>query len=305
MLETRLRAFVPDTTGGTAGGAGGASTASTFVTYTADGGLSAEKVLTASNNIIITTDATAIYISANTGAGGSGSIYAPTGGSYVAYAADLSLTNERILTAGSSVTIVTDATAIYINALTGGGATTVYAPTGGNYVAFAADASLTNEKILTAGSSVTIVTDATAIYINALTNSGSGPAGTSKAIIGQSVPGTSATRYGAPFGNVLDAAQANVSFFEAPYDGTAKNLRFRIQTAPGAPASGRAWNGIVYLGANSTALRCQIFEVQTAASDLTNTVSIVSGNTISFAYERVGTTAAPGNMSIGFEFDAT
>lgn len=115
MLETRLRAFIPDTTGGTAGGAGGASTASTFITYSADGGLSAEKILTASNNITITTDATAIYISANTGVGG-GVSGASTASLFITYGADAGLSNEKILTARSAILIETDASAVYLSA---------------------------------------------------------------------------------------------------------------------------------------------------------------------------------------------
>jgi len=116
----------------------------------------------------------------NSGGGGSSSNsagLAGTGGNFVTFAADATLSNEKVLTAGSSVIIRTDSTAIYIDAQTGGGSSVIYAPTGGNYIAFAADANLSNEKILTAGSSVTVHTDSTAFYINAITSLFSGTAG--------------------------------------------------------------------------------------------------------------------------------
>ena len=72
---------------------------------------------------------------------------APTDAEYVTYAANATLTGERILTAGSSVTIVTDASAVYINALTGGGGTTVYAPSGGPYITFGTDGTLSSEHV--------------------------------------------------------------------------------------------------------------------------------------------------------------
>lgn len=51
---------------------------------------------------------------------GAGATGAPTGGEYVAYAANADLTAERVLTAGSSVTIRTDASNIYVSAITSG-----------------------------------------------------------------------------------------------------------------------------------------------------------------------------------------
>ena len=51
-----------------------APTGGFYVTWSADTLLASEKILTASNNITITTSATAIFISAETGAGGSGDI---------------------------------------------------------------------------------------------------------------------------------------------------------------------------------------------------------------------------------------
>lgn len=115
------------------------------------------------------------------GGGGSSSDsggLASTGGFYVVYTADATLSREKILTAGSNVTIATDSTAIYINALTGAASNSGgLAGTGAFYITYLADPTLSVEKVLTAGSSVTIHTDATAIYINATTNAGSSSSG--------------------------------------------------------------------------------------------------------------------------------
>lgn len=151
------------------GTAAGAPADGEYVSYAANATLTGERILTAGSSVTIVTDASAIYINALTNAAVGGPVYAPTGGTYVAYVADGGLSAEKVLTAGSSVTIVTDATAIYINALTNAASGVVYAPSGGPYVAFATDGTLTNERLLTAGSSVTLVTDATAIYVTALT----------------------------------------------------------------------------------------------------------------------------------------
>jgi len=157
-----------------AGGGSGASTAGNYVVFSSDTGLSNEKVLTAGSSVNITTDATAIYINALTNAAG-GVVYAPTGGFYITYTADTLLASEKVLAAGSSVTITTDSTSIFINALTNAAGGVVYAPTGGNYIAFAADSNLSNEKVLQASNAtISIVTDSTGFYISANTGAGSG-----------------------------------------------------------------------------------------------------------------------------------
>jgi hypothetical protein len=144
-----------------------APTGGEYVVYVANNTLSAEKVLTAGTNVTITTDATTIWVNADTAAAGAQRIYAPTGGEFVVWVANDTLTAEKLLSAGSSVSIHTSATAIYINATTA--TPVVYAPTGGFYISFAADANLSAEKVLTAGSSVTIRTDATTVWVDATT----------------------------------------------------------------------------------------------------------------------------------------
>lgn len=73
----------------------------------------------ASANTTILKSGTAIYISADTGAGGG----APTTALYVVMSANASLANELVLTASNStINISTDGSAVYISANTGGGA---------------------------------------------------------------------------------------------------------------------------------------------------------------------------------------
>lgn len=157
--------YISADTGTGSGSGGGASTANTYVVTDFTSDLSNEfRLVQSGNSVTINTANNLIVINAITN---TAVTYAPTGGNYVAFLADASLTNEKVLTAGTNVTISTDSTAIYINADTGGGGG---APTNAEYVTYAGNGSLSNEKILTAGSSVTIVTDATAIYINAITN---------------------------------------------------------------------------------------------------------------------------------------
>lgn len=180
-----------------AGGTIYAPTGGEYVTYIANGTLTAEKVLTAGTNVTITTDASAIYVNAETGASTTTVFFAPTGGEYITYVANNTLTAERILTAGTGIHIDSSVAAtIYVTlrsdgttgqmlirsdgasgqvawvATGGAGSSVIYAPTGGEYVTYVANNTLSAEKVLTAGSSITIVTDATSIYINAVTGGG-------------------------------------------------------------------------------------------------------------------------------------
>lgn len=90
---------------GVPSGGSGATTANSFITWQAEVGLSAEKVLTAGSSVVIHTDATAIYIDALTG-GGAGTVYSATGNSYVLIANAADLTADRALTANLGIAIV-------------------------------------------------------------------------------------------------------------------------------------------------------------------------------------------------------
>lgn len=107
-LETRVRS-TSQAQGAASSGTGGPSsvvyapTGGPYITFITDPTLTSEKVLTASNNIVLTTDAGAVYISATTGAGGTGLVYASTGNSYILIGAATDLSAERVLTAGAGI----------------------------------------------------------------------------------------------------------------------------------------------------------------------------------------------------------
>lgn len=104
--------------GGGAGGGSGAPTDAQYLTLAVDGGLSAERVLTAGSNITLT----------DGGAGGALTIAstapsgAPPAAQYVTLAADGGLTNERVLAAGTGISLTDGGAGGNITiAATGGG----------------------------------------------------------------------------------------------------------------------------------------------------------------------------------------
>ena len=92
-----------------------AQTGDTFLVYSASTGMSAERVIAASDNITIVSSGTSFLISANTGN------WAPIGGEYLVYAANASLTAERVIAASDNITIVSSGTSFLISANTGAG----------------------------------------------------------------------------------------------------------------------------------------------------------------------------------------
>lgn len=117
-------ATIPTTAVAASGGL--ASTGGLFTVYSASPLFPNSRIITAGSSVTVTTDATSIYISALTPSlsANSGGLMG-TGGFFVAWSSDTTMSNEKVLTAGSSVTMHTDSTAIYINATTGaGGGTT-------------------------------------------------------------------------------------------------------------------------------------------------------------------------------------
>jgi len=85
-----------------AGSGSGAASNAPYVTYDTSADLSAERVLTAGNNVTIDTSVAGQVI-LNAQATGSG---APTTCSYITVSNETSLSNERILTAANGITIV-------------------------------------------------------------------------------------------------------------------------------------------------------------------------------------------------------
>lgn len=77
--------------------------------------------LAPSNNMVIRSDGTTIFFEAQTSGEAAGIVYAPTGGEYLTFAANGTLTAEKVLTASDNITIVTDSTTLWISANTGAG----------------------------------------------------------------------------------------------------------------------------------------------------------------------------------------
>ena len=75
------------------------------------------KILVAGSSVTTHTDSTSFYINATTSAGGSSGGLAGTGGFYVSYAADATLSVEKVLTAGTGITLDTSSTAINVHAI--------------------------------------------------------------------------------------------------------------------------------------------------------------------------------------------
>lgn len=169
------RAYVDSHSGSGVGGAIYAPTGGPYITFVANDTLSAEKILTASNNITITTDANTIWISANTGTGTSTSnvVYAATGNSYVTLSAPIAgdLSDYFVITASNNAQITTGTNIVYITALTptvvaqSGG--TIYTSTGTYFVLSQSDPLLTNYKLITASNNITVSTGATQVFIQA------------------------------------------------------------------------------------------------------------------------------------------
>lgn len=150
------------------GGSGsGANNSANYVTFAADATLTADKVLTAGTNVIIRTDAGAIYIDADTGGAVAAIVYAATGAYYVLSQTDGSLPNYKVITASNNVTVTTGASQVYIQALTAPWG--VFATASGYFLTSQTDPTLTNEKVIAGSNNVVTRTDAGTFYISCLT----------------------------------------------------------------------------------------------------------------------------------------
>jgi len=153
-------------------GASGAPTDGEYLTYSANASLSAERVIAASDNIVIVSSGTSFLISAITNGASSGPVYAATGNAYVVTDFASDLTGEfRLVQSGNSVTIDTTGNLIIINAVTNAAASNiVYATTGDTFLVYSASTSLTSERIIAASDNITIVSSGTSFLISATTN---------------------------------------------------------------------------------------------------------------------------------------
>lgn len=118
------------------------------------------------------------YLNALTG-GGSSVVYAPTGGPYLAFNSDATLTAEKVLLPGSSVTVHSDGTFFYINAITGAAAAASggLAGTGLYYLGTSANGAFPNWLVVQPGSSATHHITGSNYYINAITSLFAGSSG--------------------------------------------------------------------------------------------------------------------------------
>lgn len=200
-----------------AGGITYAPTGGFYVTWSADTLLSSEKILTASDNVVVTTGASNIWISAVTSdiSGKQNTITYPLGvnsggtgqTSFTSYAilygsgtfnvqtmpvlgsgwlvvGSAASAAPSFLAVGSHGQMLTVNTAVagalvWANTL-GGSAGAVYAATGNDYVVMNLAADLTSDyRLVQSGNSITIDTSGNLIIINAVTGGGAGGAGVS------------------------------------------------------------------------------------------------------------------------------
>lgn len=120
---------------------------------------------------------------------------------------------------------------------------------------------------------------------------------------GTTLPSTSATQYTFAQGNLLtwvntnDAAARNV----VPVAGTAKTFYANVATAPGA---GKSWAFTLYKNGSATSSTCTIADAATDCSDVTHTVSLVAGDTISIESVPSGTPTNPVDIRFAWMFEA-
>jgi len=84
--------------------------------------------------------------------------------------------------------------------------------------------------------------------------------------------------------------------------GTIKNLRVRVNTAPGLAASGKSWTFTVRLNEADSIVTCTISETATSCSDTTNTVAIAAGDRLDMSVNPAATpTTTDGGWSVTFD----
>src|SRR3990167_6207657 len=111
--------------------------------------------------------ATGVRILIDSGAGATG---APVGGEYLTYAANASLTAERVMAASDNITIVSSGTSFLISAVTNaGGSSVVYAQSGDLFLTYGASTNMTAERVVAASDNITIINSGTSFLISATT----------------------------------------------------------------------------------------------------------------------------------------
>jgi len=163
-----------------------AATGNDYVVMNLAGDLTNEyRLVQSGNSITITTAAGLITINASTGV--TQVVYAPTGGEYLTYAANATLTAERVIAASDNITIVSSGTSFLISAVTSdisGKQDTITYPLGINsggtgrttatsanlLVGINSDGLVYDYFAIKASDNVTIVRLGTNILISAVTN---------------------------------------------------------------------------------------------------------------------------------------
>lgn len=114
-----------------------------------------------------------------------------------------------------------------------------------------------------------------------------------------SPPSTASTNYLVPYGRAIFGSTDALAGIIIPTAGVLRNLRFYASTAPGA---GKSWAITVMKNNSAQALTCTIADTNTTASDLSNSVTVAAGDTISI---KVVTTSTPGAnpIAIAMSFD--
>lgn len=215
-------------------------------------------IILSSNLQLLNKGAGVVSILATTGAGGSSTVYAPTGGEYLVYSANADLSAERIVTASDNITIVSSGTSFLISATTSdisGKQDTITYPLGVNsggtgktvagsasaLVGINSDGLVYDFFYLRASDNTTLVRTGTNILISATTNPGIINTGSAAYL----------TYYPAS-GTTVDDTTISVSTGAgvAPFNVT-------ILTSPVASiASGDVWivssNNVIYLGVRSS-----------------------------------------------------
>ena len=259
-----------------------APTGGPYITFGTNNLLSDEHVLTASNNILITTDSTTVWLSATTG---SPIAYAPSGGFYLTAQTNSVLTNELLFTASDNIVITTNSTTMFISAITNaGGSSVVYAATGNQYVVMSLAGDLTNEyRLVQSGNSITMTTGANTITINATTQNITGKqdsitfplivtsGGTGRAVAGSAttIIGMNSAGIVYDFYNIVGSDNATVVRSGTGYFISANTGTGAASTVVYAPTGG------AYLVAETNSILSNEFLVQ--ASNATININTATG----------------------------
>ena len=123
-----------------------------------------------------------------------------------------------------------------------------------------------------------------------------GPAGTNLS--------TSATQYVTPSPNAGYQTTSIAASSPIPVSGTLKNLYVELLTAPANGAGTQSYTFKLYVNDSASIITCTISEAATTCNDLSNTVSINAGDTLSMESVPAGTPSAFCKMKFGVTITA-